>query len=398
MVSLAVGFILMGLFIRSQRWKRGNVILIVLFLIASLLYSLFLGSAQTLGRFQNLVDMDRYEAFKGALKIFGEFPVIGSGLATFGDVFYRYEPANLNGVYFIHTHSDWLQLLAETGLLGFLLVTSAWLYFFFRMTQQWRRRQDRWARGLGLGCLAALGAGAFHALAEFPFHIPAISLIYAAIAAITYLALYSHQESDLEYFSYSTHDFPVGQRIWGVGLLILLPLQIAFIFQVGYHSLAERAAPTEINSTRLPLKLQAENYRQALAQSPKNSKYFLGLAETLNKTGFPVALAETEGALKSAIFEAPAHWGYRQKLAEFYLRHYQKAPDRYIPGALKELDAAVKLFPESARLNLYLGASLAWAEKYCDGLVPVELRGQSGSYLDKAIKLDPNVKKYLGIS
>jgi len=398
MAALVVGFVLMGLFIRSQCWKRGNIILMVIFLTASLLYSLFLGSAQALSRFQNLIDMDRYTAFKGALKIFAEFPVIGSGLSTFGDVFYKYEPANLKGVYFFQAHNDWLQLLAETGLLGFSLVTTAWLHFFSRMAQQWRRRQDRFARGLGLGGIAALGAGAFHALGEFPFHIPAISLLYATIAAITYLTLYSQHQGGLEYFTYPNSAFFNRQRLWRAALLCLIPLQIAFLTQVSYHWLAERTAPTEINSTRLSLPLQADDFRQALALNPKNSKYYLGLAETLGKEGDKGSLAETEQALKTAIFLAPANWGYHLQLAEFYLRHYQITPDNFIPVALKELDAAVKLFPESAVLNLYLGTSLTWADKYYAGLVPLELRGQSGRLFDKAIKLDPKVKKYLGVS
>lgn len=398
MISLVVGFILMGLFILGQQWKGGNIILMVIFLTASILYSLFLGSSQALNRFQDLADLGRYAAFKGALKIFGEFPAAGSGLATFCDVFYRYEPARLNGVYFIHAHNDWLQLLAETGFLGFLLVIVAWLYFFSKMAQQWRQRQGRWVRGLGLGCLAALGAAAFHALAEFPFHIPALSLLYATIAAIAYLTLYSQLQGSLEYFSYPTNDFNNSKKVWGVALCLLLPLQIAFLTQVGYHGLAENAAPMEINSTRPSLLRQIDDFRQALTLSPKNSKYYLGLAETLEKVEDNEAHAEVEEALKSATFFAPANWGYRQTLAEFYLRLYRKAPDRYIPPALKELDAAVNLFPESARLNLHLGRVLAWADKHYAVLVPPELRGQSGSYFDKALKLDPKVKKYLGVS
>ena len=154
----------------------------------------------------------------------------------------------------------------------------------------------------------------------------------------------------------------------------------------------------EINSTRLSWPWQADNFRQALALNPKNSKYYLGLAQTMEKEGDKGSLAEIEQALKSAIFFAPANWGYHLQLAEYYLRHYQISPDSHIPVALKELDAAVKLFPESARLNLYLGTSLAWADKYYAGLVPWELRGQSARFFDKAIKLDPKVKKYLGVS
>jgi O-antigen ligase len=397
MISLLFGFTLIGLFIRSQRWKWSNFILIAIFLAASLLYSLLLGSGKPLSRFQNFFDVDRVMAFKGALQVFADFPVIGSGLATFGDVFYRYEPAELSGAYFIQTHNDWLQLLAETGLLGFLPVLATWLFFFFKMTQQWRQRQDRWAKRLGLGALAALGAGAYHAVTDFPFHIPALNLVYATIAAIAYLSLHSHRQAGLEYFSYATSDWNHAKKIWGTALCLLISLNTIFLSQIGYHMVAESVAPMEINSTREPRPHQADDFRQALALNQRNSKYYLGLAETLEKPGDRQALAEVEQALKSAVFFAPARWGCRQKLAEFYLRHYHIDPGNYIPTALKELDAAVKLFPESARLNLYLGRVLAWADMYYEGLVPRELQGQSGNYFNKALRLNPNMKQYRGL-
>ncbi|OPX18897.1 MAG: hypothetical protein BZ151_12145 [Desulfobacca sp. 4484_104] len=64
-----------------------------------------------------------------------------------------------------------------------------------------------------------------------------------------------------------------------------------------------------------------------------------------------------------------------------------------MPCGLKELAAAVQLFPESAGLQFRLGATLAWAEKYYHGLVPTELRGQSRPALERAIALNPRLQK-----
>ena len=66
--------------------------------------------------FPTRIDDVRYQAFKGALAIFRQFPLFGSGMGTFGDLFYQYQPASLKDWYFLQTHSDWLQLLAETGI------------------------------------------------------------------------------------------------------------------------------------------------------------------------------------------------------------------------------------------------------------------------------------------
>lgn len=398
MLSLLMGFTLMGLAIWSQRWKLGHLYLMGLFLATALLYSLWLGSAPFLARFLDVERLGRYAAFKGALALWREFPWLGTGVATFGEAFYRWEPAELKGVFFIHAHSDWLQLLAETGILGFSLLVGSWLLFINHLARQWRQRQDPLAWGLGLGGLTALIAGAFHALGEFPFHIPAFTLTYSAIAALTYLALYYHGHGgQFEHFSYATMKFPGNRRRAGLICLGLLGLQFAYLGQVWYNWQAERVAPTEIDSTRAVPPITAENFRRALAYNPQNSRYYSGLAEALAgiTAREPQNPMEIEGLLRQGVFRAPAHWGYRLKLADFYLRHHREAPDRYLPQALRELAAAVRLFPGSGRLHYRLGTVLAWCEEHYYGLVPLELRHRADYHLEQALKLEPQLKKSL---
>ncbi|MFZ5453724.1 MAG: O-antigen ligase family protein [Thermodesulfobacteriota bacterium] len=398
MLSLLAGFAMMGLAIWSQRWKKGHLFLMGIFVVAAILYSLWLGSAPLLTRFFETEHAARYSAFKGALILWREFPWLGTGLGTFGEVFYRLEPASLRGTFFIHTHNDWLQLLAETGLLGFSLLAGAWLLFINQLLRQRRSRRDPFARGLGLGGLAALVAGAFHALGEFPFHIPGFTITYSAIAAITYLTLYHHGENgSFEYFAYATVKFPGNRPLAWAVCLGLLGLQLAYVSEVWHYWQAERVAITEIDSTRSVSRLTVADWQQALNYNPHNSRYYLGLAEALGITvpQEPGNLAEEDRLLRQAVFRAPAHWRYRLKLADFYLRHCMESPDRYLPQALKEYKAAVQLFPESGLLHYRLGTILAWAEEYQMDLIPPELRHRTGYHLEQAFKLEPQLKKSL---
>lgn len=397
MISLALGFALMAGLIWGQKWKRGHLILILVFLGGALLYSLFLGSTPYLAHFQDLTDRERYQAMLGAMGIFKAFPWTGSGIATFGEIFYLYEPVELHGKYFLYTHNDLLQLLAETGVGGFLLLAVAGCVFYSTLVGKWRQRRDSFSRNLGLGGIAALGATIFHALVEFPFHIPALSYTFAAVAALTYLTVFSQHQGGLDFFSYPTIRFPgPGRRALWV-LLGLMAVQGIYAFQVGRCWLAEHLAPMEINSTRLAPKLTGEDFRRALQVNPYNSKYYLGLAETLEKQGAGVGESpeEVEKSLQAAIFHAPGHWGYHLKLAEFYLSHYSEAPPHYLPMALKELAASVTLFPESGGLNLRLAMVSAWAERYFPGLVPVKLQGRDAYYAQQAIRLQPDLAKFL---
>lgn len=396
MISLLVGFALMALLAWSKKWRRGHIVIMVAFIGAALLYSLFLGSEPALDNFKDFDHHIRYQAFNGALGLFKQFPIFGSGIGTFGDVFFQYQPASLKDWYFLQTHSDWLQLLAETGLSGFLLVVIGCVVFFSVLIRQWGRRQQGFARGLAMGGIAALSAGVFHALIEFPFHIPAISLGFASMAAITYSAAHYHQRG-MEFFSYRTLKLSSNHRAPAVLLILsMMGLQIAFGVQVYYNWLAEKSAPSEINSTRTPPKLGAEEFRRALAYNPINSKYYLGLAETSAGAAAAGGVAlSPENYFKSAIFYAPANWGYRLKIAEFYLGRCQEAPERYIPSALKELGAAVDLFPESGLLHFRLASVLAWTGKYYPGLIPSALQDGQSRHLSEAIRLEPKLKKYL---
>jgi hypothetical protein len=396
MVSLVMGFALMALLIWSRKWRRGHVVIMVGFMVASLLYSLLLGSEPVLGRFSDQNYAIRYQAMQGALAIFRQFPIFGSGMGTFGDVFSQYQPANLKSYYFLQTHSDWMQLLAETGLVGFSLVAIGWVVFFSVLTKQWGQRRQGFARGLALGGIAALSAGVFHSLMEFPFHIPAISLEFAGIAALTYSAAHYHRQG-MEFFSYRTLKLSSNHRAPAVLLILaMMGIQIAFGVKIYSGWRAEQSAPTEINSTRTPLKLETEDFRRALTYNPIKSKYYLGLAETLAGAASAGGVASNpEDYFKSAIFYAPAYWGYRLKIAEFYLGRFQDAPEHYIPSALKELAAAVNLFPESGLLHFRLASVLAWTEKYYPGLIPAALRDGQSSHFSEAIRLEPGLKKYL---
>ncbi len=77
MVALVMGFALMALLIWSQRWNKRPILIMVAFMCAAFLYSLFLGSDAMLGRFQNVTDDGRYQALKASLAIFREYPLLG---------------------------------------------------------------------------------------------------------------------------------------------------------------------------------------------------------------------------------------------------------------------------------------------------------------------------------
>jgi O-antigen ligase len=392
--ALGIGLALMGILWGSQSSARWPLYLLAFFLVGVALYSLWLGGTAVFARVMNLSDRGRDVAFWGSWRLFREFPLVGAGLGTFDDLSYTFLPATLSRTRLLYAHNDWVQLLAETGLVGFLIVAGGWLLFYIHLIKHWRRRRENWARGVGLGGLAALAAGAFHALGEFPFQIPAYSLTYAAIAALTFLTLHRHEAR--ECFDYPTWR-PAGNHLapWVCGALILV--QVAFMGQAWYFWQADRAAPLEIDSTRIPRILETADYARALALNPRNAGYFAGLASTLEAVAVPdlKRAQKVKDLLQQAIFLAPACWRYHYQLGNFLLTNFQLDPGRHVPQGLRELAASVALFPEKAELHLRLGLVLTWTDLFYPASVPSDLRNRAQEHLDRALALEPTFKKII---
>lgn len=394
MISLTVGTIFMGLLNCSTH--RIGPWYLVLILVAVVSYGIWLEGVTSFHRlleFFNVEQEGRYRTFWGAVNIWLQFPWFGCGLGAFGDLFYQLQPARMGLVRVAQTHNDWLQFLAETGIVGFTVLTLSWVYFFSLLYRKWRHHPHRFNQSLGLGGLTALLVGALHALGDFPYHVPALSYSYAGLAALTYLVLSGPHEVNAKADSDQRRPRPY---LLVAGVLVgLLTVQLVYLHTVWRYWQAERAAPTERNSTRLPQRLEIDDFRRALALNPANSQYYLGLAEALETTedSPEKPTPEIEALLQEAIFRAPALWSSRYQLAEFYLEDYQRNPGVYLARALKEFNAALELYPQSWFLNFRFGNILNWMEDNFPALIPLQFQGQGNYFLKKAVQLNPRLEK-----
>jgi len=121
----------------------------------------------------------RISAACGALRMFMDNPVFGTGAGTFHAAFPYYQDASLGGFY-RHAHNDWAQWLAELGVVGCG-------FGLFAVVTAFRRRPVRHksaqlspfiVRGMWLG----LAGVALHAVIDLPFRIPAIAVSAAVWA------------------------------------------------------------------------------------------------------------------------------------------------------------------------------------------------------------------------
>ena len=138
---------------------------------------------------------DRKEAALGALRMFRAHPWLGTGLGSHEIVAPRYRrtPSDL---LWDHAHNDYAEALAETGLVGALLVLCALVVFFWSLvTRHSSLLSDSalitrhsslnfsgtWLRlGAALGCIGLL----VHSFSDFNLRIPANAAWFAFCAGV----------------------------------------------------------------------------------------------------------------------------------------------------------------------------------------------------------------------
>jgi O-antigen ligase len=151
-------------------------------------FVLWLGAGRALDRFEAYQKLEvnearRAEMLRDTLRIFIDHPWVGTGLGTLEDVFPRYETI-YDGTIVNHTHNDYVEALAETGVIGGV-IGAGFLVFLFGTA--WRRILE--ARkpldlALHIGALSACCALLAHSLVDFNLHIPSNALLFLIQCAL----------------------------------------------------------------------------------------------------------------------------------------------------------------------------------------------------------------------
>jgi O-antigen ligase len=116
------------------------------------------------------------------MSMFRDFPVFGTGLGTFKYAYFLYGKEGSKWV--THAHNDYLENLADTGLLGFAVLSLLLLLLTFSLLRMWSARRHPEIKPVVLGVLVALFAAAFHSLFDFSLRIPANAFLLIMLLAL----------------------------------------------------------------------------------------------------------------------------------------------------------------------------------------------------------------------
>jgi O-antigen ligase len=123
-----------------------------------------------------------------ALQIFQHNFLLGAGLDAFGVAFTRYD--TWNGAFRIEqAHNDYLQILADAGIFGFLCV-AGFIYFLFRQGIRTAfSTRDRFRYGVTIGSLAGCFGIMIHSFFDFPLRTPANAFVFLTVAALATVSI-----------------------------------------------------------------------------------------------------------------------------------------------------------------------------------------------------------------
>jgi len=126
----------------------------------------------------------RLETWRDAVTIGRNFPLLGAGLNAFGAAMVQYQTSS-RAIHFEQAHNDYLQLLAEGGILLSAAVATTIVIFINTIRERFREAPHEgttyWAR---VGAVIGLLAIAVQSIFEFSLQIPGNAAMFCVLAAI----------------------------------------------------------------------------------------------------------------------------------------------------------------------------------------------------------------------
>ena len=350
-VSFATALILIGLILLFGRTTKRWVLLPGALAALVLISLTWFGLGPIIDRVNTLLHLPedqsmlgRIAVWKDTTKIMGDYPYMGSGPGTFGAVYPAYKTVP-DPVFYEHAHNDYVQLMAETGIVGFGLSVGTVGILFGFVIAGGRARRNPWAKGLLLGVVTGVVAILLHGLYDFNFHIPANAFLCTVLMAMAW-NLARPDRSD------EPSEPVVGRRrpvaaVAGLVVLVLLAYQTTAAFAADryYHCGMEMEKAGKLDRA-------GEEYRLAIDWDPAHPQYHIalgGLDERRYRDGDASALpaARSEMALAAAL--APT-------LAEPHLHlGWIHAQLRETGAAMEEFNRVLKLDPTNPLYQHYVG-------------------------------------------
>lgn len=193
LVCLMAALVAIGYFY-AKPVRRNYFILLLIIGILVVFFSIWMGMNPLPDRFLDLskevqAEDSRLDVWAQSLIIWGKAPLTGYGTSSFADVF-RVEGERKILARYLHAHNDYLEILVENGLVGFILLFGGICLTMYLTIVGLLRRNSRFARYYSQGMLGAILVFLLHGLLDFNLYIFANRITFFTILGLAYLTAF----------------------------------------------------------------------------------------------------------------------------------------------------------------------------------------------------------------
>jgi len=122
--------------------------------------------------------LSRLDMYKSGLNLLRDYPVFGTGLGSLRQSLHYYKITGMSRRKIVDSlHSDFLELFAETGLVGGAVFCAAVLGALLFALKRWKECRSFRMKALYGGAMAAVVSAGLHNCVEFGFAMPSNSLV-----------------------------------------------------------------------------------------------------------------------------------------------------------------------------------------------------------------------------
>ncbi len=248
----------------------------------------------------------RTENWDSSVNIIKDFPVTGVGIGNFGIIYPKYKLPDANETKY--AHNNYLQLAAEAGLLGLLILL--WIIFeLYKISYKYLKQNRDY---ISLGLLASASAFLIHSLIDFDFFIPEVAFHWWVITGL---------------LTVRTGVIPKAVRFSKLVKIFLLFLVLISSFFAGKFILSDSLFEIGIEKqSENKDAAEVDNYlRKAIKLDPKNDLYYTAMSKNLERQLYEnqkrtELIPEIIGYYKKAIALNPYYSYHHRDLGLFYMR------------------------------------------------------------------------------
>lgn len=160
-----------------------SILLLALIIVGAIL----IGGESSLTRFAETAassdfSTNRTHIWNVTLSVIKNTLPFGAGFGAYGNAYTAYD--SLNGLERVEqAHNDYLQVLADAGIVG-LLLGAYFLYQLFKTGFRSAKTSNKFRRGIAIGALAGCFAILVHSLFDFVLHTTAIATLFVTLVSL----------------------------------------------------------------------------------------------------------------------------------------------------------------------------------------------------------------------